>query len=476
MQRAAGGTPSTPAPVPASHRPVQTQMPQQPTPTAPMRPVSGAPTGAPPVNLPTMPSPRPPVAPITPPRPTPPTPAPAPVTIPGISVIPQPKSPPPAPREVPVAPMPSIPSPPAPQPPPPPTAPTPPKPVAIVPPPAPVSPVISTKTPPPVSPPTGRADTQEGYSAELRTMSADIGNIKVGQAPVGIKQPTPTAPVPGAPVVAPKTPGIPTIVIPEAGTSGRGMSRKMIYGIIGAIALIGIAYALVSMIGSGSSPQVSASPSPLISGSPAPTLGGKNLRSYFGNPGKSIDLQTSTTGLNDLLNALVSVQPAMKQATSLAINHQGSAATALVFFADIAITVPADLSASIGSDWALLAYGQSEAFDSAGAKITATSSSVRLVVVLELSDATKANQAMQVWENAGLESAGAGLMQYDTTKRLVTSFGGGTYRQIPVRYWNFPYADRSIDYAIVTASNNKNYLVLAGSREAAFFAIDQLMQ
>jgi hypothetical protein len=84
--------------------------------------------------------------------------------------------------------------------------------------------------------------------------------------------------------------------------------------------------------------------------SAAPCSDIEAIRSYFGNPGKSIDLQTSTTGLNDLLNALVSVQPAMKQATSLAINHQGSAATASVFFADVAITVPADLSASIGSD------------------------------------------------------------------------------------------------------------------------------
>lgn len=324
--------------------------------------------------------------------------------------------------------------------------------------------------------PTEKTGTQKDYSAELRTMSADIGNIKVGQAPAGIKQPTPTAPVPESPAAAPKIPSIPTIVVPAAGSSGRGMSKKLIYGIVGAIALIGIIYAAVSMIGGGSAPQATASPSPSISISPAPTLGGKSLRSYFGNPGKSIDLQTATTGLNDLLNALVSVQPSMKQAVSLAINHQGSAATASVFFADAAMPMPTDLNASIGNDWALLAFGQSEAFDSTGIKTTDTNNGIRLVVVLELSDATKANQAMQAWENAGLASTSAALMQYDTTQRVVSDFSGGTYRQIPIRYWNFPYADRSIDYAIVTASNNKNYLVLAGSREAAFFAIDQLMQ
>jgi hypothetical protein len=63
-----------------------------------------------------------------------------------------------------------------------------------------------------------------------------------------------------------------------------------------------------------------------------------------------------------------------------------------------------------------------------------------------------------------------------SSKAIVPTFSSGTYRATQVRYRNFPYADRSIDFANVHASNGKDYLVLSGSREAMFFAIDQLMQ
>jgi hypothetical protein len=75
-----------------------------------------------------------------------------------------------------------------------------------------------------------------------------------------------------------------------------------------------------------------------------------------------------------------------------------------------------------------------------------------------------------------MSSTNAELFGYDIAKQAAASFASGTYRQVPLRYKNFPGPDRSLDYGIVTASNNKNYLVLAGSREAMFYAIDQLMK
>lgn len=83
---------------------------------------------------------------------------------------------------------------------------------------------------------------------------------------------------------------------------------------------------------------------------------------------------------------------------------------------------------------------------------------------------------MQAWEGSGFATAFAKLFQYNTAKQLIAGFSSGTYRQIPVRYQNFSYADQSLDYGIVTASNNKNYLVITSSRESLFFVIDQLMQ
>lgn len=299
-------------------------------------------------------------------------------------------------------------------------------------------------------------------------MSADIGNIKVGQAPAPVRPSVPGAPAVPIPPAAPA----PAIVIPQ-GTSGSGSMRKLVYGISAAIIVILVIYGIISLM-SGGTPAETPTPSPSPSASLTPES--KTLQSYFGNPGTTIDLANPSTGKDDFLNALVSVQPAMKQATVLAIKHVGNLATFSQFFNDVTVPVPQDLSAAIAGDWAALAYGQNEQFDASGAALTNPNASIRLIIIAELTDATAANQAIQTWETAGIASASSGLFQYDISKRLVSTFSSGTYRQISVRYWNFPYADRSLDYAIVTASNNKNYLVLSGSRESLFFAIDQLMQ
>ena len=56
----------------------------------------------------------------------------------------------------------------------------------------------------------------------------------------------------------------------------------------------------------------------------------------------------------------------------------------------------------------------------------------------------------------------------------VKEFLDTNYNGVSIRYKNFPYADKSVDYAIVTALNGKNYLVITGSREAMYGSIDKL--
>lgn len=297
-------------------------------------------------------------------------------------------------------------------------------------------------------------------------MSTDIGNIKIGQAPASIKPQT-------EPSAASETPITPAITIPSAPSIGGKTVRKMVYGILAALVLIVIVYGTVSFF-SGNQQTSTATPSP--SASTAPISGVKNLRSYFGNPASSINLKSTATGKDDLLNALASVPMAPQQAVVLSVQHMGATTDIGTFFNDTIGEIPANLKESFADDWSVLAYGQTEQYDSAGAQVANTATGTRIVVLAELSNASQANQAMQIWETSGLASASSGLMQYDISKSVVAKFSNGVYRQIPVRYWNFPYADRSMDYAIVTASNNKNYLIISGSREALFFIIDQLMQ
>jgi hypothetical protein len=296
-------------------------------------------------------------------------------------------------------------------------------------------------------------------------MSADIGNIKVGQAPSGIRQATPSAPSAPSPVpssivapASPAAPSAPTIVIPS--TSG-GSSRKFIYWGIGAIVLIGLTYVLVSMIGgSGSTPTPT--PSASESSSPAPTLGGKTLRSYFGDTKATIALPASASA-GDFADKIIDIQPQGGLASPISATLGGATQDALGTLRIINKPVADAFSPIVGSDQMFLVYGQKEHFTSAGAPDPSVPVSAATVVILELKDASAATRTI-------------GTLATVAPRTGCTAFNNGTYRQIPIQYRNCPFADESEDYAVVLAGNQKNYLVISESRESMFFAIDQLMQ
>jgi hypothetical protein len=252
------------------------------------------------------------------------------------------------------------------------------------------------------------------------------------------------------------------------------MSRTLLYSIIGIIILAGVGFVVISMMGGNGEQAATPTPSPSASATLAP--GVRSLASYFGTPGSSVNIENPSNGATDFLNGLVSVAPGAQQAIAISVQHMGASAAPIDFLQDTVGTIPASLSMAFGNDWDVLVYGQTEHFDTAGAKSTDTTVQQRLALVIDLTDASGANQAMRAWETAGLASAFEPLFQYDAAKLLVSGFSDGTYRQIPVRYQNYPYADKSLDYGVVSATNNKSYLVIAASRQALFFAIDQLMQ
>ncbi len=297
-------------------------------------------------------------------------------------------------------------------------------------------------------------------------MAADISNIKIGQSPQGVQVPV-HAPMPPAP----------SIVIPTATRSGS--LRKIVYGTLSILILGGIAYSLVSLFGGSDSvvlltPSPTAIPSPSASPTTTPTI--KNLRSYLGNPTGTITIQSTATAVSDFRNGFVSIQPTRKVSTAISVTKNSSVPDARVLLSDLFGAPPAAIVTALGSDWAAVSYGQTEQFSSTGIKSEATTLIAKAVFLFEVADATGARQAMRSWEDSGFDIASAKLFGYDTAKRIVAGFGEGAYQTIPVRYWNFPYADKSLDYAIVTASNNKNYLVIAASREAIFSVVDQLVQ
>ncbi len=418
-------------------------------------PVSG---GIPP-NLPVAQRPVIPTAPA--PRPISQTPA---VQRPPINIAqpPRPTAPAPIPREIPV---PSVPPPPRPPAPPAPAQ----QPIASTPPPA----------PKPVAP-TAPAAPGQPYTTELRTMSGDIGRISTGQAPAGVPPSRPTPPPPPAKTPtapAPVAPAAPapiraTIVIPEG--SGRGGKGKIF--MIGSILLVLIVAAYVFVSRDSGTPETTPSPSASPSASATLNPATKSLRTYFGAPGITANIRDTASAQGDFKAALSTSQPPQKQASVISVQKDTTTMVSADFLSAMLPGAPTDLTSALASDWTALAFGQTEAFDGTGTSIQTTSTAPRLVLIFELSDASRASQALAAWQTGELAQSGQAVFGYDVSLAIVPTFSAGTYRQITVNYQNFPYADRSIDYAVMLASNGKNYLILSGSRQSMFFAIDQLMQ
>ncbi len=276
--------------------------------------------------------------------------------------------------------------------------------------PKPVVPVPPTPKPQPPAP--SAPSPKPSYTSEMRTMSADIGNIKVGQAPAGIK-PTPPSPKASegqAPIPAPSA-----IVIPSS--SSGGGAKKLIYGVL-VVALVGIViYGIASLMGGNGEQQATASPSPSASATPV----GKMLSSYFGVSQSTINLTkaTGTENLADFQSKLNAMQITAQQASVLALQHAGIASSFSTFMSDIGNTLPQDLDSAITNDWTALSYGQSQ-------------QSARLILVAEINNASQANQALQIWESSGMASANSKLFKYDVTKQAA-AFANGTYRQISLR-------------------------------------------
>lgn len=357
---------------------------------------------------------------------------------------------PPMPAPIPVTPRPVVPAP---------RPPTPPTPAPSVP--IPPKPVIPTTAP--VKP------EEKTYTSELRTMSADIGRITTGQPPV------PTAPrvtAPAAPIAP--TPPSSVVIPPDSGSSGIG--RKLLFAVIGVI-MLGALWWLVSLFINSDTVQETPTPTPTATATLTPT---KNLQTYFRGAHTMVTLpDDSTAAANALKNALVTAQPTPGQ--FLVIDLQGSTSTPIAtngigVWKQVSPVASTDLESALGNEAMLLAFGQTEEFNAQGQLISNAPVQTRLIAIMEVTDATRASQALGTLEAGDLPSKLGALFNYDFSKKTATGFASGAYRQNAVRYWNFPYADHALDWSIVAASNSKNYLVITGSRESMFYAIDQLLQ
>jgi hypothetical protein len=141
-------------------------------------------------------------------------------------------------------------------------------------------------------------------------------------------------------------------------------------------------------------------------------------------------------------------------------------------FNEFVINYPVQINDILNKDDSIiLAYGQSEIFSPDGQISQPARAPARLALIIETTDAIKLNDLLGTWEKTMTQDL-APLFGYDPTKggELMTNES----QQGKIRYKNFPYPDRTLDYAIISSKNGKSYLIMAGSRGATLHAIARL--
>lgn len=277
----------------------------------------------------------------------------------------------------------------------------------------------------------------------------------------------------------------PAIAIPPSSSSGTGFLKKAIYGVLGILVLAGIAYGVLSLMG-GSTPEpiASSTPTPSVSASASPTPALKTLESYFGQRNGMIQVTDlfmfDATKMESYRASLASLLPPPKTAKNVLVTGAGKPGDVLdafgAYWAGDAGPTRASQTA-LGDEYAFIVFGQSEIFDAQGLPVNDAPVQPRVAGIFELTDVSAIRQSMQQWEAGdGIVRDLRYLFDFDPSVSIVASFSDGTYRQITVRYRNFAYADRSIDWSIALASNGKSYLILSSSRESLFYIIDKLTQ
>lgn len=381
-----------------------------------------------------------------------------------------------------------------------------------------------TPTPPPPIPPrsTPLPSTPSGgggpapikeYQSSIRTMKEDISTLKQGQKPAGINVPRKVeTPVPAAPTIpkptAPPLPGQfkvpsvslgqaektgplpqskqpisplmpigkpapvlgkPQIYAPPLSTGGMSSNRNRLFGLIAGVAvLFGILYWF--LIIRPQTPQIAEeTPTPTPTAAPIQDL----TVIFSGTQTQTALLMTDITAddfAQSLKNGTINSGKFIKIYTS----ENDTSSTIIKLLDNFILSYPLGLKGLTGQDYLLLIYGQKEFFDTNGQPKVGVQTESRIISINEVKSASVALQLGKEWELNMSESLKE-LFSLDVSKQASPDFLDNTYRGVSIRYKNFPYSDRSIDYAIILASNGKSYLVITNSRESMYSAIDKLV-
>lgn len=144
------------------------------------------------------------------------------------------------------------------------------------------------------------------------------------------------------------------------------------------------------------------------------------------------------------------------------------------FFEQFLLDYPANLLSFIDQDdFDLILSRQTEKFNEQGKPTKDTRQELRVAFAVRVVNFSQTKEMMINWEDN---------LRHDLESFFEISgdrdgrgFSETSYRDVPVRYLNVSFPDRSVDYTLLTALDGDDYLVIANSREQTFSIIDNLL-
>lgn len=188
-----------------------------------------------------------------------------------------------------------------------------------------------------------------------------------------------------------------------------------------------------------------------------------------------ITISSTENFLNALNNEIKLMTPMAGEFTHLIITNETGEYSISEIFKRLNINFPSGVIESLdGEDWMLFTYGQQEMFDTKGILTFNQIPKMKLGLVAKTTNPELLRSVLNSWEIT-ITNDWDNLFGLDSKKAMSQVFLDNIYGGADIRYRNFPFADSSIDYAIVNLPKfNLNYFVITNSRESAYSAIDLL--
>ena len=273
----------------------------------------------------------------------------------------------------------------------------------------------------------------------------------------------------GAPIPKKKDPG-PEHEKIEYGVIAKIIGSGMTTGIVGTMIVAIAAYGLIYYFFLREEPMVVATPSPTPIET-TPTTEANELEIIFRSvPATAFSLPADTSQAVPELRSFID-RETLDQAELRRINFMITAEEPKLTFTQLlnklALSYPTDLTNWIKDTNMAILYGQEGTSDGQGG------ADKRIVFIVEINSVPKVTEIMMSWEGSIAEDL-KNLFDIDPSQQATATFLDNEREGAKIRYKNFPFPSKSVDYAIVPSLTGRYYLILSNSRESMYSPLDKI--